>query len=209
MFSLSEIPSLHVTSLKQSPLPSYLTFPLSLNNHLRYTASLHVFCRVLCARVLACTHETITDYQILISFKYFSNFTNFSSISKIFLFFSVLCENLWILIDCSVLISSKTTKKNNNRQHNPIYDISFKDYPPENSSLWYTKIWFVNNSRDRIVEVQFQPAPAAYGIRYYNIQLRQIKYSGYEGMSSRITTHAKMEFALSSSVRFSVSFHEL
>lgn len=74
------------------------------------------------------------------------------------------------------------------------------DYPPENSSLWYTKIWFVNNSRDRIVEVQFQPAPAAYGIRYYNIQLRQIKYSGYEGMSSRITTHAKMEFALSSSI---------
>lgn len=74
------------------------------------------------------------------------------------------------------------------------------DYPPENSSLWYTKIWFVNNSRDRIVEVQFQPAPAAYGIRYYNIQLRQIKYSGYEGMTSRLTTHAKMEFAMSSSI---------
>lgn len=74
------------------------------------------------------------------------------------------------------------------------------DYPPENSSLWYTKIWFVNNSRDRIVEVQFQPAPAAYGIRYYNIQLRQIKYSGFEGMTSRLTTHAKMEFAMSSSI---------
>lgn len=82
-----------------------------------------------------------------------------------------------------------------------------KDYPPENSSLWYTKIWFVNNSRDRIVEVQFQPAPAAYGIRYYNIQLRQIKYSRYEGMTSRLTTHAKMEFAMSSSVR--VFFYSL
>lgn len=74
------------------------------------------------------------------------------------------------------------------------------DYPPENSSLWYTKIWFLNNSRDRIVEVQFQPAPAAYGIRYYNIQLRQIVYGGYEGVSGRITTHAKMEFAMSSSI---------
>lgn len=83
-----------------------------------------------------------------------------------------------------------------------------KDYPPENSSLWYTKIWFVNNSRDRIVEVQFQPAPAAYGIRYYNIQLRQIKYSRYEGMTSRLTTHAKMEFAMSSSVRV-FFFHSL
>nr|XP_034321655.1 uncharacterized protein LOC117688074 [Crassostrea gigas] len=81
------------------------------------------------------------------------------------------------------------------------------DYPPENSSLWYTKIWFVNNSRDRIVEVQFQPAPAAYGIRYYNIQLRQIKYSGFEGMTSRLTTHAKMEFAMSSSIY--VKFREV
>lgn len=81
------------------------------------------------------------------------------------------------------------------------------DYPPENSSLWYTKIWFVNNSRDRIVEVQFQPAPATYGIRYYNIQLRQIKYSGFEGMTSRLTTHAKMEFAMSSSIY--VKFREV
>ncbi|XP_062583935.1 uncharacterized protein LOC134245678 isoform X2 [Saccostrea cucullata] len=69
--------------------------------------------------------------------------------------------------------------------------------PPNNSYSWYTEILFRNNSRDRIVEIQFQSAPESYGIKYYNIKLRRVTPLNNMDASYRTTTHAWIDYVLS------------
>ncbi|XP_048749519.2 uncharacterized protein LOC125661524 [Ostrea edulis] len=69
-------------------------------------------------------------------------------------------------------------------------------YPAENSSLWNTKIFYKKHENHQLLNVQFQPAPESFGIRYYDIQLRNVT-SRINGISDRTTTHAMMEFSRS------------